>query len=67
MLNQTLKDLLDFHRFAENPRLARLIADTERRCFRDKDENALDEDSLSQVSAAGDTDARLGEGRAHEH
>lgn len=67
MRTHHLKELLDFQRFAKNPRLARLIADTESRCFREKDEDALDEDCLSQVSAAGEPDVRLAEERTHEH
>lgn len=65
MLETKLKTLLDFQRFAQNPRLARIIAETEHRCGLEQAPKPLDEDWLSEVSAAGDEDARRAEERNH--
>ena len=51
MTEKTLEKLFDFQRFQNNPRLASLIAETESRY-----EEALSDEILEVVSAAGETD-----------
>lgn len=49
MTEKTLERLFDFQKFSENSRLADLIDETEARC-----NNALSDDELEKVSAAGE-------------
>ncbi len=49
MMEKTLKHLFDFHRFTENVRLAKIIADTESRYS-----NVLPDYCLDKVNAAGE-------------
>ena len=51
MTEKRLEKLFDFQRFQNNPRLASLIAETESRY-----EEALSDEILEEVSAAGETD-----------
>ena len=44
-----LKNAFDYQRFANDPALAKLIAETEERCS-----NAIPDDDMESVSAAGD-------------
>ncbi len=57
MENKTLKNLFDFQKFNENPLLAELIADTEKRYSAStastKVVEELSEDSLDMINAAG--------------
>ena len=46
---KTLERLFDFQKFSQNSRLADLIDETEKRC-----DNALSDDELENVSAAGE-------------
>lgn len=48
-MKKTLKHLFDFQKFSGNARLAEMIVDTERRYG-----NALSDDDLEQVTAAGE-------------
>ena len=48
-MEKKLKKLFEYQLFAENPRLAKLISETESRYG-----EALDEEALEQVAAAGD-------------
>ena len=50
-----LKKLFDYQRFSHDPRLDRLIAETEAR-----QETELDDDALELVSAAGEVEGRTG-------
>lgn len=50
-ISEKLSALFDFQRIAENPRLAKMIEDTEARYGAE-----LSDDSLEFVSAAGETD-----------
>ena len=50
-VSEKLSALFDFQRIAENPRLAKMIEDTEARYGAE-----LSDDSLEFVSAAGETD-----------
>lgn len=49
-MDEMLKALFDFQKFSGNSRLERLINDTESRY-----DNALSDDDLEYVNAAGDT------------
>lgn len=49
-MEKKLKRLFGYQAFGKNERLAALIADTESRC-----ENALSDDALAFVSAAGES------------
>lgn len=66
MAEQKLKILLDFHRFEKNPRLERLLAETDRRCGLSAKKYALDEDSLEGINAAGDIVSRRIKEDEHE-
>lgn len=50
-MEQMLRRIFDYQRFSPNRRLSAIISDVENRC------RALDDEDLSLVSAAGDTDA----------
>ena len=52
-MEKKLKALFDFQRFSKDPRLSRLIEETEERRERE-----LSEEELSLVSAAGETDRK---------
>ena len=47
-MEKKMRQLFDYQKFARNPRLDAMLAETEERC------NALDDDDLGNVSAAGD-------------
>jgi len=51
-MERRLKNLFDYQRFENNPRLARLIDETEQRYVI----TAIDDEDLELVSAAGVTD-----------
>lgn len=53
-LERKLHQIFDYQRFAENPRLARLIAQAEADCEEPTD---VCDDDLEQVWAAGDQNA----------
>lgn len=48
-MEEKLQQLFDFQNFLQNPRLAELIAETEKRYGK-----ALSDDDLEQVNAAGE-------------
>lgn len=48
-MEKKLKSMFEFQRFAQNPRLARLISETQSRC----EARALEDDDLWMVNAAG--------------
>ena len=48
-VDKKLKELFDFQKFEKNPRLEKMIGETEERCGRE-----LSDDELSGVSAAGE-------------
>ncbi len=52
-MEKTLKRLFDYQRFANNKRIADMIADTESRY----NASPLSDDALELVNAAGDPDA----------
>lgn len=54
VLSKMLTQLFDFQQFEQNPRLARLAAETGRRFGYGQDQSALSEDDLDGLSAAGD-------------
>ena len=51
-MEKTLRSLFDYHRFENNPRLAKLIAESETRFS-----EALSDDALGLVNAAGGIDS----------
>ena len=57
-VSEKLSALFDFQRIAENPRLAKMIEDTESRYGTE-----LSDDSLEFVSAAGETDVPQKKGK----
>lgn len=49
MMEKKLRQLFDFQKFSENPRLAEMIEETEK-CYGE----TLSDDDLEQVNAAGE-------------
>ena len=58
-MEKKLKKLFDYQRFAGNPHLARIISETEDRYGKE-----LSDDSLAQVSAAGEVTAGGDDGKS---
>ena len=56
-MENKLKRLFDFQRFEKNPRLEKLVEETESRCARNGRE--LSDEDLDRVSAAGDLSASI--------
>ncbi len=61
-MEKKLKALLDYQKFKGNPKLAQMIAESESRYMQ-----ALDDDEISVVSAAGDPFAALAEAEDGNH
>ena len=53
-MSNRLKNLFEYQKFEQNPRLASLIAETESRCMGSR----IDEEDLDMVMAAGEVDER---------